>query len=54
MNTLTREENATSVVDRIVEKHEAFFRLISQASSLSRDEQLALLHTAIPSSQEAA
>lgn len=53
MNTATCEERNTSqVVDAIVEKHEAFFKLISQAGSLSRDEQLALLHAAIPSSQE--
>ncbi len=49
-----QSETTSHVVDRIVTKHEAFFRLITETSSLSRDEQLALLETAIPSAKEAA
>ena len=46
------QETTSSVINRIVEKNEAFFRLIS-TSGLTRDEQFALLHKAIPSSKEA-
>lgn len=47
-STVSRsQESCASVVDRIVEKNEAFFRLISDGT-LSHAEKLALLDKAIP------
>lgn len=46
-----QSKSASEIVDRIVTKHEAFFRLISETSRLTRDEQLELLETAIPSAK---